>query len=98
MPQRSGQQIAAWSPAATPRRVCPSMMRAVRPTTETSARSAATRPAPAGGARTSDGAVHRRDYRLRALDHVVHEVAGLAQHAHAVGLVAHDLVDQLEGA
>ena len=49
MPQSSGQQMAAWSPAATPRRVWPSMMRAVRPTTETSASSAATSPAPTAG-------------------------------------------------
>ena len=49
MPHSSGQQIAAWSPAATPRRVWPSMMRAVRPTTDTSASSAATSPAPTAG-------------------------------------------------
>ena len=41
--------MAAWSPAATPRRVWPSMMRAVRPTTEMSARIPATRPAPTAG-------------------------------------------------
>ena len=46
--------MAAWSPAVTPRRVCPSMMRAVRATTDTSASSAATRPAPTAGPCTAD--------------------------------------------
>jgi hypothetical protein len=49
MPHSSGQQMAAWSPAATPRRVWPSMMRAVRPATDTSASSAHTSPAPTAG-------------------------------------------------
>ena len=38
--------IAAWSPAATPRRVCPSVSRAVAEMMLTSASSATTRPAP----------------------------------------------------
>ncbi len=49
MPHSSGQQMAAWSPAATPRRVWPSMIRAVRATTDTSARMPATSPAPTAG-------------------------------------------------
>src|ERR671918_764315 len=49
MPHSSGQQMAAWSPAATPSRVWPSMMRAVRLTTDTSANRPATRPAPTAG-------------------------------------------------
>ena len=49
MPHSNGQQIAAWSPAATPSRVWPSMMRAVLPATEMSASSAATSPAPTAG-------------------------------------------------
>jgi hypothetical protein len=38
MPHSSGQQTAAWSPAATPSRVCPSMIFAVFVTTDTSAK------------------------------------------------------------
>ena len=49
MPHSSGQTIAAWSPAATPRRVWPSMMRAFFAAIETSASSPATRPAPTAG-------------------------------------------------
>jgi hypothetical protein len=49
MPQSSGQMIAAWSPAATPRRVWPSMMRAERAAIETSASRPATSPAPTAG-------------------------------------------------
>jgi hypothetical protein len=49
MPHSSGQHSAAWSPAATPRRVWPSMMRAERPATDTSARIPATSPAPTAG-------------------------------------------------
>ena len=49
MPHSSGQQIAAWSPAATPRRVWPSMMRAERATTEMSASMPTTSPAPTAG-------------------------------------------------
>ena len=46
MPQSSGQMIAAWSPAATPRRVWPSVIRAVSDAMLTSARRATTNPAP----------------------------------------------------
>ena len=46
MPHSRGQMITAWSPAATPSLVWPSMMRADFPTTDTSAMSPATRPAP----------------------------------------------------
>ena len=49
MPHSSGQMIAAWSPAATPRRVCPSMIRAVFAAIETSARRPQTSPAPTAG-------------------------------------------------
>ncbi len=49
MPHSSGQHSAAWSPAATPRRVCPSMIRAERAAMDTSASSATTRPAPTAG-------------------------------------------------
>jgi hypothetical protein len=49
MPHSSGQTMAEWSPAATPRRVWPSMMRAVRPTTTMSDTMAAERPAPTAG-------------------------------------------------
>ena len=49
IPASSGQQMAAWSPAATPSRVCPSMILAVRPATEISASMATTRPAPTAG-------------------------------------------------
>ena len=41
--------MAAWSPAATPRRVCPSISRALRAAIEMSASSPATRPAPTAG-------------------------------------------------
>ena len=46
MPQSSGQMIAAWSPAATPIRVWPSMSRVERPAIEMSASSPTTSPAP----------------------------------------------------
>jgi hypothetical protein len=41
--------MAEWSPAAMPRRVWPSMMRAVRPTMTTSDTIAADNPAPTAG-------------------------------------------------
>ena len=46
MPQSSGQLMTEWSPAATPSRVWPSMMRADLPAMEMSQSSPATRPAP----------------------------------------------------
>jgi hypothetical protein len=49
MPHSSGQMIAAWSPAATPSRVCPSMIRALLAAIETSARIPHTSPAPTAG-------------------------------------------------
>ena len=49
MPQSSGQMIAAWSPAATPRRVWPSISRAFFAAMEMSAISAAASPAPTAG-------------------------------------------------
>ena len=49
IPHSSGQQIAAWSPAATPSRVCPSTIFAVRAATDTSASSATASPAPTQG-------------------------------------------------
>jgi hypothetical protein len=49
MPHSNGQQIAAWSPAATPMRVWPSMIRADRVAIEMSASSAAASPAPTAG-------------------------------------------------
>ena len=82
--------MAAWSPAATPSRVCPSMIRAVRPATDTSASSRGHEPGPDGRA------VDRRHDRLRAVDDVEHQVPGLAEDAGAVGVVPEDLVDQLE--
>src|SRR5579884_2498713 len=54
MPTSSGQQIAAWSPAATPSLVCPSMILAPRPATEMSASKATTRPAPTAGPRIAE--------------------------------------------
>ena len=49
MPHSSGHTIAEWSPAATPSRVWPSMMRALRPATVMSATIAAASPAPTQG-------------------------------------------------
>ena len=49
MPQSSGQMIAAWSPAATPSRVCPSMIRASRAAMGMSAIRPQTSPAPTAG-------------------------------------------------
>jgi hypothetical protein len=54
MPHSSGQQMAAWSPAATPRRVWPSTITARRPATETSASRATTSPAPTAGPTMAD--------------------------------------------
>ena len=51
MPQSNGQTMQAWSPAATPRRVWPSMILAFFEAIETSARMPATRPAPTAGPR-----------------------------------------------
>src|SRR6266542_2651236 len=53
-PHSSGQTIPAWSPAATPSRVCPSMMRAPRAAMETSASRPTTRPAPTAGPAIAD--------------------------------------------
>ena len=90
MPQSSGQMIAAWSPAATPIRVWPSMRRAERPAIEMSA----SRPDDEPGA---DGhAVHRRDDRLAAVDDVVDEVARLAEHPGARREVRDHLLDEIE--
>ena len=79
--------IAAWSPAATPRRVWPSISRAFFAAIEMSAISAAARP---GADRR---AVDRRDDDLRAVDHVVDEVARLAPDARAHREVARHLLD-----
>jgi hypothetical protein len=49
MPQSNGQTMAAWSPAATPRRVWPSMIRAERAAIEMSASRPMTSPAPTAG-------------------------------------------------
>ncbi len=49
MPHSSGQTMAAWSPAATPRRVWPSMIRAERAAIEMSASRPTTSPAPTAG-------------------------------------------------
>jgi hypothetical protein len=49
MPHSSGQTMAAWSPAATPRRVWPSTIFASRAAMEMSASSPATSPAPTAG-------------------------------------------------
>ena len=47
----------------------------------------------------ADGrAVHRRHDRLRAVDDVEDEVAGLAHHLEPAGVVVDDAVDQLEAA
>ena len=53
MPHSSGQMIAAWSPAARPSRVWPSIGLALRLTTEMSERIAQTRPPPTAGPRTA---------------------------------------------
>src|SRR5690606_11717442 len=85
MPHSSGQTMAAWSPAATPRRVWPSMMRAVRPATEMSASRATASPAPT--------ALDGGDHGLGAVDHVVNDVAGLGEDAHPHVVVARHLLD-----
>ncbi len=74
MPHSSGQQMAAWSPAATPSRVWPSMIRVVRADDRHVGQEAR------GQARSHRRAVHGRHDRLRAVDDVEHEVARLAQH------------------
>ena len=75
IPHRSGQTIAAWSPAATPSFVWPSTIRAFGLASETSASRPTTRPAPTAG--PGD----RRDDRRRAAEHVVDEVASLVEDA-----------------
>jgi hypothetical protein len=54
MPHSSGHTIAAWSPAATPRRVWPSMIRASVAAMDTSASRPTTRPAPTAGPSMAD--------------------------------------------
>src|SRR5918996_3508014 len=49
MPHKSGKKTPAGSPAATPSRVCPSMIRAVFAAIEISARRPQTSPAPTAG-------------------------------------------------
>ena len=92
IPHSSGQQIAAWSPAATPRRVWPSMILAVRRGDRDVGEQADDQ---AGADRR---AVDRRHDRLRAVDDVVDEVARLAHHPRAHGVVVDHLLDQLEAA
>src|SRR3989304_4269942 len=76
MPQSSGQTIAAWSPAATPRRVWPSMMRAFFAAIEISDSNPATSPAPTAGpciaarGEAPARAAQDRDARLRIAVHV----------------------------
>ena len=82
--------IAAWSPAATPRRVWPSTIRASRAAIGMSARSPATSPAPTAGP------VHRRDDRLVAVDHVVDQVARLAPDTRTDLEVVGHVLDQRE--
>ena len=48
--------------------------------------------------RTDCRAVNRRNHRLVAVDHVEHQIAGLAHDAQPVGELTHGLVDQLEAA
>ena len=68
------------------------MILAVRPTTDTSASSPATSPAPTAGPW-----IGRHD-RLGAVDHVEHQVARLAQHPQPGGVVVDHLLEQLEAA
>ena len=49
MPHNSGQMMAAWSPAATPKRVWPSTILALLAAMEMSANKPATKPAPTAG-------------------------------------------------
>ena len=74
-PQSSGQTIAAWSPAATPSFVWPSTIR------RRGRRDRDVGEQPDRQARADGGAGHRRDDRLRAVDHVVDEVARLVEDA-----------------
>ena len=82
IPHRSGQTIAAWSPAATPSFVWPSTMRAFGLARETSARSPTTSPAPTAGP------VIAETIGVGQREHVVDEVAGLVEDAQAsIGVV-----------
>jgi hypothetical protein len=65
MPHSSGQTMAAWSPAATPSRVWPSMMRADLAAIEMSASRPATRPAPTAGPCMAETIGLREAIRLR---------------------------------
>ncbi len=89
-PHRSGQTIAAWSPAATPSFVWPSTMRAVGRRD----RDVGEQPDREPGA--DRGAGHRRDDRLRAVDHVVDEVARLVEDAPPRLVVGRDLEHEVE--
>ena len=89
-PQSSGQMIAAWSPAATPSFVWPSTIRAVR------RRDRDVRKQADGESGADGGPGHRRDDRLRAVDHVVDEVAGLVEDPLPRRRVLRDLEHQVE--
>ena len=82
--------MAAWSPAATPRRVWPSMMRAVRADDRDVRQDA--RHQPCADGRPVDG----RHDRLGAVDHVEDEVPGLAHDPGPHGVVGHQVVEHLE--
>ena len=75
IPHRSGQTIAAWSPAATPSFVWPSTMRAFGRASETSASRPTTRPAPTAGP------VIAETIGVGQREHVVDEVARLVEDA-----------------
>ena len=92
MPHSSGQQIAAWSPAATPSRVCPSMIRAVRAATETSASRPTTRPAPTAGPWIADTIGLEQSMTLWTRSRASRS------DPRADGVVVGHLVDQLEAA
>ena len=64
MPHSSGQTIAAWSPAATPRRVWPSMRRAFFAAIEMSASRPATSPAPTAGPCIAETTIFEQLIRL----------------------------------
>ena len=90
IPHRSGQTIAAWSPAATPSFVWPSTMRAFGRASETSARRPTTSPAPTAGP------VIAETIGVGQREHVVDEVARLVEDALPRLLVVGDAKHEVE--
>src|SRR3989449_9824777 len=87
MPKTSAQTMAGWSPAATPRRVWPSMSRAFFAAIEISASRPATSPAPTAGPCIAETTIFEVDVEPDARQLRAHARGGDRQLA---ALLAHD--------